>query len=204
MVNYPIVAEIGQEQPCQIEVNGVLLDVEPKLDSTFQLPIRIMKEIWPGEKFQPRSKWPVARSWREKVSEIMWRWQIWAYSDEIERHVRHVQKMRRKRKKNVSRFIRIETLGIIVTRERFEKMANRLLTRSSPRLSVLLKKSLWKIVRIPVLILAILIGWCLIFALALDTSAFALILWVTLTMYSLLELSRHLWRKARTKEYELP
>jgi hypothetical protein len=188
MVNYPIVAEIGQEQPCQIEVNGVLLDVEPKLDSTFQLPIRIMKEIWPGEKFQPRSKWPVARSWREKVSEIMWRWQIWAYSDEIERHVRHVQKMRRKRKKNVSRFIRIETLGIIVTRERFEKMANRLLTRSSPRLSVLLKKSLWKIVRIPVLILAVLIGWCLILALALHTNPLAPCLWIFLTICKLFEI----------------
>ena len=192
-MNYPSVTEAGQEQPCQIEVNGVLLDVEPKLDSTFQLPIRIMKEIWPGEKFQPRSKWPVARSWREKVSEIMWRWQIWAYSDEIERHVRHVQKMRRKKKKNVSRFIRIETLGIIVTRERLERMANRMLTRTSPRLGVLLKKSLWKIVRIPVLLITVLIVWCLIFALAWDTSPFALFLWITLTMYSLLELCGHRW-----------
>lgn len=191
MVSYTSITEIDQEQPCQIEVNGVLLDVEPKLDSTFQLPIRIMKEIWPGEKFQPRSMWPVARNWREKLSEIMWRWQIWAHSDEIERHVRHVQKMRRKRKKNVSRFIRIETLGIIVTRERFEKMANRLLTRNSPRLSVLLKKSLWKIVRIPVLILTVLIGWGLIFALAWDTSAFAVMLWIFFTIYNLHELIRH-------------
>ena len=190
-MSYTSITEIDQEQPCQIEVNGVLLDVEPKLDSTFQLPIRIMKEIWPGEKFQPRSMWPVARNWREKLSEIMWRWQIWAHSDEIERHVRHVQKMRRKRKKNVSRFIRIETLGIIVTRERFERMANRLLTRSSPRLSVLLKKSLWKIVRIPVLILAVLIGWCLIFALALDTSAFAVMISIFFTIYNLHELIRH-------------
>jgi len=190
-VSYTSITEIDQEQPCQIEVNGVLLDVEPKLDSTFQLPIRIMKEIWPGEKFQPRSMWPVARNWREKLSEIMWRWQIWAHSDEIERHVRHVQKMRRKRKKNVSRFIRIETLGIIVTRERFEKMANRLLTRNSPRLSVLLKKSLWKIVRIPVLILTVLIGWGLIFALAWDTSAFAVMLWIFFTIYNLHELIRH-------------
>lgn len=190
-MSYTSITEIDQEQPCQIEVNGVLLDVEPKLDSTFQLPIRIMKEIWPGEKFQPRSMWPVARNWREKLSEIMWRWQIWAHSDEIERHVRHVQKMRRKRKKNVSRFIRIETLGIIVTRERFEKMANRLLTRNSPRLSVLLKKSLWKIVRIPVLILTVLIGWGLIFALAWDTSAFAVMLWIFFTIYNLHELIRH-------------
>ena len=190
-MNYPSVTEAGQEQPCQIEVNGVLLDVEPKLDSTFQLPIRIMKEIWPGEKFQPRSKWPVARSWREKVSEIMWRWQIWAYSDEIERHVRHVQKMRRKRKKNVSRFIRIETLGIIVTRERLERMANRMLTRSSPRLGVLLKRSLWKIVRIPVLLIGGLIGWCLVFALAWDNNAFAVMLWIFFTIYNLRELIPH-------------
>ena len=190
-MNYPSVTEAGHELPCQIEVNGVLLDVEPKLDSTFQLPIRIMKEIWPGEKFQPRSKWPVARSWREKVSEIMWRWQIWAYSDEIERHVRHVQKMRRKKKKNVSRFIRIETLGIIVTRERLERMANRMLTRSSPRFGVLVKKSLWKIVRIPVLLIAALIGWCLIFALAWDTNPFALMLWIFFTIYNLRELIPH-------------
>jgi len=193
MVSYPSVNQAGQELPSQIEVNGVLLDVEPKLDSTFQLPIRIKNKIWPGEKFQPRKMWPVARSWREKASEVMWRWQIWAHSDEIERHVWQVQKMRRKRKKNVSRFIRIETLGIIVTRERFERMANRLLTRSSPRLSVLLKKSLWKIARIPVLLIAALIGWCLVFALALDTSAFALFLWISLTMYSLLELCGHRW-----------
>ena len=190
-MNYPSVTEAGHELPCQIEVNGVLLDVEPKLDSTFQLPIRIMKEIWPGEKFQPRSKWPVARSWREKVSEIMWRWQIWAYSDEIERHVRHVQKMRRKRKKNVSRFIRIETLGIIVTRERLERMANRMLTRSSPRLGVLLKRSLWKIVRIPVLLIGGLIGWCLVFALAWDNNAFAVMLWIFFTIYNLRELIPH-------------
>ena len=190
MVSYPSVNEAREELPFQIEVNGVLLDVEPKLDSTFQLPIRIMKEIWPGEKFQPRSMWPVARNWREKVSEIMWRWQIWAYSDEIEQHVRHVQKMRRKKKKNVSRFIRIETLGIIVTRERLERMANRLLTRSSPRLSVLVKKSLWKIVRTPVLLIAALIGWCLVFALAWDTNPFALMLWIFFTIYNLHELIR--------------
>lgn len=183
--------ETDQEQPCQIEVNGVLLDVEPKLDSTFQLPVRITKEIWPGEKFQPRSMWPVARNWREKVSEIMWRWQIWAYSDEIERHVRHVQKMRRKKKKNVSRFIRIETLGIIVTRERLERMADRMLIRSYPRMGVLLKKSLWKIVRIPVLLIAALIGWCLIFTLAWDTNAFAVMLWILFTIFKLCELCGH-------------
>ena len=191
MVSYPSVNEAREELPFQIEVNGVLLDVEPKLDSTFQLPIRIMKEIWPGEKFQPRSKWPVARSWREKVSEIMWRWQIWAYSDEIERHVRHVQKMRRKRKKNGSRFIRLETLGIIVTKERLERMADRMLIRCCPRLGVLLKKSLWKIVRIPILLIAVLIGWCLIFALAWDTNAFAVMLWILFTIFKLCELCGH-------------
>ena len=190
MVSYPSVNEAREELPCQIEVNGVLLDVEPKLDSTFRLPIRIMKEIWPGEKFQPRSMWPVARNWREKVSENMWRWQIWAYSDEIEQHVRHVQKMRRKKKKNVSRFIRIETLGIIVTRERLERMADRMLIRSCPRMGVLFKKSLWKIVRIPVLLIGGLVGWCLVFALAWDTNPFALMLWIFFTIYNLHELIR--------------
>jgi hypothetical protein len=191
MVNYPSVAEAGQELPCQIEVNGVLLDVEPKLDPSFQLPIRIKNEIWPGEKFQPKKMWPVARNWREKVSQAMWRWQIWAHSDEIEQHVKHVQKMRRKKKKNRSRFIRLETLGIIVTRERLELMANRMLTRTSPQLGVLLKKSLWKIVRIPVLILAVLIGWCLILALALHTNAFAACLWICFTVVKLCELCGH-------------
>lgn len=193
MVSYLSVTKIGQELPCQIEVNGVLLDVEPKLDSTFQLPIRIMKEIWPGEKFQPRSMWPVARNWREKVSEIMWRWQIWAYSDEIEQHVRHVQKMRRKRKKNGSRFIRLETLGIIVTKERLERMADRMLIRCCPRLGALLKKSLWKIVRIPILLIAVLIGWCLIFALAWDNNVFAGMLWILFTIFKLCELCGHRW-----------
>ena len=191
MVSYASVNEAREELPFQIEVNGVLLDVEPKLDPSFQLPIRIMKEIWPGEKFQPRSMWPVARNWREKASEIMWRWQIWAYSDEIERHVRHVQKMRRKRKKNGSRFIRLETLGIIVTKERLERMADRMLIRSCPRLGVLLKKSLWKIVRIPILLIAVLIGWCLIFALAWDTNAFAVMLWILFTIFKLCELCGH-------------
>ena len=191
MVSYPSVNEAREELPFQIEVNGVLLDVEPKLDPSFQLPIRIMKEIWPGEKFQPRSMWPVARNWREKESEIMWRWQIWASSDEIERHVRHVQKMRRQRKNNGSRFIRLETLGIIVTKERLERMADRMLIRSCPRLGVLLKKSLWKIVRIPILLIAVLIGWCLIFALAWDTNAFAVMLWILFTIFKLCELCGH-------------
>lgn len=191
MVSYPSVNEAREELPFQIEVNGVLLDVEPKLDPSFQLPIRIMKEIWPGEKFQPRSMWPVARNWREKASEIMWRWQIWAYSDEIDRHVKHVQKMRRKRKKNGCRFIRLETLGIIVTKARLERMADRMLIRCCPRLGVLLKKSLWKIVRIPVLLIAALIGWCLIFALAWDTNAFAVMLWILFTIFKLCELCGH-------------
>lgn len=191
MVSYPSVNEAREELPFQIEVNGVLLSVEPKLDPSFQLPIRIMKEIWPGEKFQPRSMWPVARNWREKASEIMWRWQIWAYSDEIDRHVKHVQKMRRKRKKNGCRFIRLETLGIIVTKARLERMADRMLIRCCPRLGVLLKKSLWKIVRIPVLLIAALIGWCLIFALAWDTNAFAVMLWILFTIFKLCELCGH-------------
>ena len=191
MVSYPSVNEAREELPFQIEVNGVLLDVEPKLDPSFQLPIRIMKEIWPGEKFQPRSMWPVARNWREKASEIMWRWQIWAYSDEIDRHVKHVQKMRRKRKKNGCRFIRLETLGIIVTKARLERIADRMLIRCCPRLGVLLKKSLWKIVRIPVLLIAALIGWCLIFALAWDTNAFAVMLWILFTIFKLCELCGH-------------
>ena len=190
-MNYPSVTEAGQELPCQIQVNGVLLDIEPKLDSTFQLPIRIKNEIWPGEKFQPKRMWPVASEWREKVSQAMWCWHIWAHSHEIEQHVKHVQKMKRKHKKYRSRFIRLESLGIIVTRERLDLMANRMLTRTSPQLSVLLKKSLWKIVRIPVLILAVLIGWCLILALALHTNAFASYLWIFLTIFKLFELCSH-------------
>jgi hypothetical protein len=85
----------------------------------------------------------------------------------------------------------MESLGTIVTRERLELMASRMLTRTSPQLGVLLKKSLWKIVRIPVLILAVLIGWCLILALALHTNAFASCLWIFLTICKLFELCSH-------------
>ena len=42
--------------------------------------------------------------------------------------------------------------------------------------------------RIPILLIAVLIGWCLIFALAWDTNAFAVMLWILFTIFKLCEL----------------
>lgn len=70
-----------------IRVRGVSVWAEPGLVPDFSVGVRIAGEVWPGELLEDGRPWPYAHNWRERIRQWKWRWHIWAHELEIKKFV---------------------------------------------------------------------------------------------------------------------
>lgn len=148
-----------------IRIRGALVWAERGLVPDFEIPVRLAGEVWPGELLEDGRPWPEPKSRQERFHLMMWRWHIWSHEPELDKHL--------------YTFIRAEVLGKKVPHPADpvvwpDEMINPPPTRArifpegttricyapvppvaKPRVGVSLKKSVWRVVKGPLKILAL-------------------------------------------------
>ena len=129
-----------------IRVRGVSVWAEPGLVPDFRVAVRIAGEVWPGELLEDDRPWPEAHNWRERIRQWKWRWHIWAHHDAIE--------------KFLYRYVRAEAHGKVVPHPAdpivWPKVQYRPIPPvTKPEVTVMIRKSLWRLVKNPLKALAL-------------------------------------------------
>lgn len=148
-----------------IRIRGALVWAERGLVPEFEVPVRLAGEVWPGELLEDGRPWPQPNSWKERWCQWVWRWHIWAHVPDLDKYMYS--------------FIRAEVLGKRIPHPADptvwpEEILNpppcmrRILPEGTPRISygrippvtkprvgLSLKKSLWRVVKGPLKILAL-------------------------------------------------
>ena len=150
-----------------IRIRGALVWAERGLLPDFEIPVRLAGEVWPGELLEDGRPWPEPINWKERWRQWMWRWHIWAHVPILD--------------KCLYSFIRAEVFGKKIPHPADptvwpEELLNppkcmgRILPEGTPRISygripsvtkpnlgVTLKRGIWRIVKGPLKILALIL-----------------------------------------------
>ena len=151
-----------------IRVRGVSVWAEPGLVPDFSVGLRIAGEVWPGELLEDGRPWPEAHNWRERIRQWKWRWHIWAHELEIKKFVHGYARAAFYGKRVPHPADPVvwpdeminppPGMGRMLPAGTPKVQYNSIPPATRPEVGVMMRKSLWRVVRRPLLGLAILVG----------------------------------------------